>query len=203
MLIKVCGICNEENGMEVCQLPVDMIGFNFYSKSVRFLSLDSSIAFGNFPKIKVGIFVDEDPALIGDICQWASLDYVQLHGNETPAMVRRTAALRPVIQAMPATEKTLKEDWKKYTDCSYFLFDTPTRGFGGSGKKYNWSMLEHYQGDIPFLLSGGIGPEDYESIRQIAHPSFAGIDLNSRFEIFAGVKDVFLLSQFLKSLKQS
>jgi len=89
-----------------------------------------------------------------------------------------------------------------YTEnCDYYLFDTKTPDFGGSGKSYDWNILSKYCGDTPFFLSGGIGPNDVEKIKVFAHPKFIGLDLNSKFEISAGIKNINVLRKFIDNLK--
>jgi phosphoribosylanthranilate isomerase len=85
--------------------------------------------------------------------------------------------------------------------CEYFLFDTPSISYGGSGKSFDWGMLNCYKGITPFLLSGGIGPESIGTIRNFKHRRFAGIDLNSRFESAPAIKNIELLSEFVQQLK--
>ena len=86
--------------------------------------------------------------------------------------------------------------------CKYFLFDTNTKSYGGSGKKFNWDILHQYNGNIPFILSGGIQPNDYHMIKEINHPGFAGIDLNSGFELSPGIKDIKKLKTFLQTISE-
>jgi Phosphoribosylanthranilate isomerase len=93
------------------------------------------------------------------------------------------------------------DETKPYRDCcDYFLFDTKTPAYGGSGKQYNWSILQDYNGVTPFFLSGGIGPNDAERILSFKHPGLLGIDINSRFEIKPALKDVRLISTFINQL---
>ena len=158
---------------------------------------------------KVGVFVDDMPQNIVTRVYNFNLDYVQLHGDELPVMIdnlRRT--LDPDIRRGAKIIKALSirkaEDiakWKDYQGhADMLLFDTACEAHGGSGKRFDWSMLEAYDGDLPFLLSGGIGPDDAERVKTFSHPMFAGIDLNSRFETEPGVKDVDLLRCFISSL---
>lgn len=119
------------------------------------------------------------------------LDIVQLHGNESPVMIdnlRRTIDpdIRKGIKIMKAISVKYEEDIKRCNDyegyVDYFLFDTKTPLKGGSGEKFDWSVLQAYDGPTPFLLSGGIGPDDVERVRDFNHPRCIGIDLNSKFE---------------------
>mgnify|MGYP001733116714 FL=1 len=130
------------------------------------------------------------------------LDYLQLHGNESPedchTLQKRGYSL---IKAFPIASK---EDFKKTKEyegrVDYFLFDTRCEGYGGSGKRFDWSILTGYKGETPFLLSGGIRPENAEAIRNFRHPRLAGIDLNSGFEIEPGLKDVDKLKNFIQQI---
>jgi phosphoribosylanthranilate isomerase len=134
-----------------------------------------------------------------------SLDYLQLHGNESPdlchTLQKRGYAL---IKAFPiATEDDLQQTAAYEGRVDYFLFDTKCAGYGGSGKSFDWSVLHTYQGDTPFLLSGGIRPDSLDAIRRFSHPRCAGIDLNSGFETEPGLKDVALLKEFIQAIRMS
>lgn len=163
------------------------------------------------PSIKrVGVFVDDMPQNIVTRVYNYSLDYVQLHGNEQRTMIdnlRRT--LDPDIRSGVKIMKALSiaspadiEKYKQYGDSvDLFLFDTQCQTIGGSGEQFDWSMLEAYDGDIPFLLAGGIGPDDVQRVLSFHHPKFAGVDLNSRFETVPGMKDVEKLKRFIDQIK--
>ena len=161
--------------------------------------------------LNVGVFVDDMPQNIVTRVYNFSLDYVQLHGNELPVMIdnlRRTIDpdIHPNIKIIKALSVEKKEDieqWKAYRGhADMLLFDTRCKGYGGSGEQFDWSVLEAYDGDIPFLLSGGIGPDDVERVKAFSHPMCVGIDLNSRFETEPGVKDVEKLRTFVGALRQ-
>ena len=233
MKIKVCGMRDAQNIRDVAALDIDLMGFIFYPKSPRFVSLISSQA-GIIPdysperlnmavnadgkpgyifpkRIKrVGVFVDEMPQTIITYVYNYSPDYIQLHGKETPTLIdnlRRTLVpdLVPDIKVIKAFGITSADDlqqceaYEGYADL--FLFDTRTPLKGGSGRQFNWSVLEAYHGRTPFLLSGGIGPEDADRVKAFHHPQCVGIDLNSRFETAPAMKDVELLSKFIKQIK--
>ena len=150
---------------------------------------------------KVGVFVD---STLDDILQHISdyqLDIIQLHGQESPDFAK---ALKPhtIIKAFnieKADDLLQTEKYKGIAD--YFLFDTKGKMVGGNGQKFDWSVLTAYQGKTPFLLSGGIGPEDAESVRSFHHPRCIGIDLNSRFESEPGFKDINQLKTFINNIK--
>lgn len=209
MLIKVCGMREPENIRAVASLGVDMIGMIFYPKSPRYVQLRIGME-DRLPVQRVGVFVDESIAHILEIIGTFHLDFVQLHGNESPQFVTMLRdALKEsgfsgvrLMKALSVQAPDEVDRWQAYQGLvDLLLFDTPTAGYGGSGRRFNWSLLAHYQGDIPFLLSGGIGPDDVEDILSFHHPMLKGIDLNSRFESDPAVKDVALLRGFIHQLR--
>jgi len=203
MIIKVCGMREAENIREVDQLRVDWMGFIFYPGSSRFVKEVPSY----LPRKakRVGVFVNEEPPVIFERARQFGLDIIQLHGNESPSLCQ---ALRDynleVIKAFSIesdkpfpTEKV--ERYEGYCDC--FLFDTQTVLHGGSGRKFDWQVLTDYKGETSFLLSGGISPEDEEVIQAFKHSRWVGVDLNSRFESSPAIKDVSLLKEFIKNIR--
>lgn len=206
MIIKVCGMREPQNIREAAALAINWIGFIFYERSPRFIGQDptgrQATGGEQLPPKKVGVFVD---ATIESMMEKASaykLDYLQLHGNESPedchTLRKRGYSL---IKAFPIATKEDFEKTREYEGrVDYFLFDTRCEGYGGSGKRFDWSILTGYKGETPFLLSGGIRPENAEAIRNFRHPRFAGIDLNSGFEVEPGLKDIGKLKQFIQSI---
>ena len=159
----------------------------------------------------VGVFVDDMPQNIVTAVYNYHLSYVQLHGDESPVMIdnlRRTLVpdIVPQIKIIKAISVSSAEDLKRCEQyeghVDLFLFDTKCKGYGGSGQKYDWSVLEAYTGQTPFLLSGGIGPDDIDRLRDFHHPQCVGIDLNSKFETAPGMKDINLLQNFLHQLNK-
>ncbi len=159
---------------------------------------------------RVGVFVDDMPQNIITRVYNFGLDYVQLHGDEpreTCENLRRTLDpdIRPGIGIIKAISISKPEDLDRceaYEGAvDMFLFDTRCTEVGGSGRQFDWSMLDRYRGDTPFLLSGGIGPEDAARLQAFHHPRCVGVDLNSRFETQPGIKDVALLQSFIKTLR--
>lgn len=159
----------------------------------------------------VGVFVDDMPQNIVTAVYNYHLSYVQLHGDESPVMIdnlRRTLVpdIVPQIKIIKAISVSSAEDLKRCEQyeghVDLFLFDTKCKGYGGSGQKYDWSVLEAYTGQTPFLLSGGIGPDDIDRLRDFYHPQCVGIDLNSKFETAPGMKDINLLQNFLHQLNK-
>ena len=161
--------------------------------------------------LRVGVFVDEMPQTIITRIYNYNLDYVQLHGNESSIMIDNLRSsvdpdIRPglkIIKALSVSGKADIDRWREYEGhADMLLFDTRCKTVGGSGEQFDWSVLQHYDGNLPFLLSGGIGPDDAERIRTFSHPMFAGIDLNSRFETEPGLKDVELLRNFIQRVRE-
>lgn len=160
---------------------------------------------------RVGVFVDDVPQnIITRIYNYA-LDYVQLHGEESVVMIKNLkesvadgiAPNLKIIKAISISSAANFETCAQYEGVAdMLLFDTKCDTRGGSGRQFDWSLLNHYHGTTPFLLSGGIGPDDAEAILQIDHPMFAGVDLNSRFETAPGVKDVEMLRGFIEKIKK-
>jgi phosphoribosylanthranilate isomerase len=158
---------------------------------------------------RVGVFVDPMAQDVITHVVNFQLDLVQMHGHETPTLIRNLRRtlddIRPVkfIKAISVSSRDDIAVYHDYEDCvDYFLFDTKCPTVGGSGNQFDWSVLEAYNGDIPFLLSGGIGPDDAERIKAFHHPKCIGIDLNSRFEIEPALKDINKLKEFLEKVKQ-
>ena len=199
MIVKVCGMRDAQNIRDVENLGVDWIGMIFWPQSKRFVAEVPSY----LPKHqkRVGVFVD---APLEDIRQHISdyqLNIIQLHGQESPDYVK---ALKPhtTIKAFniaKADDLVQTEQYEEIAD--YFLFDTKGQMAGGNGQKFDWSVLTAYHGKTPFLLSGGIGLDDAESINSFHHPSCIGIDLNSRFEVSPAFKDIDKLRKFLGKIK--
>ena len=199
MITKVCGMRDAQNIRDVEALGIDWIGMIFWPKSKRYVAEVPSYLPEHLKK--VGVFVD---STLDDILQHISdyqLDIIQLHGQESPEFAK---SLKPhtIIKAFnieKADDLLQTEKYKGIAD--YFLFDTKGKMAGGNGQKFDWSVLTAYQGKTPFLLSGGIGPEDAESVRSFHHPKCIGIDLNSRFESEPGFKDINQLKTFINNIK--
>ena len=208
-----------ENIRQVAELGVNWIGMIFWDKSPRNVTMiptyagiipDRGSDIGSFKAKRIGVFVDEMPQNIITRVVNYKLDLVQLHGHETPTLIRNLRRtldpdIRPGVQFIKAISVEDCNDiaaYKDYEDCvDYFLFDTKCPTVGGSGSQFDWSVLEAYDSDVPFLLSGGIGPDDAKRVRNFHHPKCIGIDLNSRFETGPGLKDITKLKQFLEQRK--
>lgn len=202
MIIKVCGMKNGENIRQVEALGIDFIGFIFYPRSPRFV--DELPDYLPEHSKRVGVFVNADKGTVVTYADRFSLDYVQLHGNESPEYcntLKRTIDTG-IIKAFPvACPHDLNVTGEYEGICDYFLFDTKTSQYGGSGNRFDWSILHQYRNKTPFLLSGGINPQSARTLKEFQHPQLAGYDLNSRFELSPGIKNTELLSQLLNRLK--
>nr|WP_183308279.1 phosphoribosylanthranilate isomerase [Dysgonomonas hofstadii] len=203
MKIKVCGMKYSDNIKELSLLPIDYMGLIFYDKSPRYIdSLNGSDVDAVPQTIKLaGVFVDAEIEYIAEKTVRYGLDIIQLHGNETPGFCKDLNRTMPVIKAISVADAADLEKTKQYEGAvDYLLFDTKTSQHGGSGQKFDWNILHEYKGNTPFFLSGGISIDDAEKIRGINHPGLYAIDLNSKFEIRPGLKDIQLLEKFIKQL---
>lgn len=201
MIIKVCGMREDQNIRETEQLGIDLIGLIFYPPSPRFVASKP----GYLPQRakKAGVFVNESPETIGRYIETYQLDFIQLHGHESPGVCRQWQQRGvKVIKSIPVSEQGDLRHTDLYEGCcDLLLFDTRTPSHGGSGVAFDWNILSDYQGDTPFLLSGGICDIDARRIRLISHPRLAGVDLNSRFELSPGLKDIERLAHFISEIK--
>lgn len=204
MRVKVCGMNFPDNVAAVDALGVDLLGFVFYPNSPRCVATPPE----KLPPARakrVGVFVDQDEDEILSAVGRYGLDGVQLHGAESPDFCRRLrGSLPPGTLLVKAVGVASSEDlttalaYEEVADC--LLFDTRCATHGGSGRRFDWSLLSRYRGNLPFLLSGGLGPGDEERVRSFRHPRCLGVDLNSRFELSPGVKDVAALARFLRGI---
>jgi len=222
MKLKVCGMRDVENISSLLALKPDFVGFIFYNKSKRFVADFPQIKFPLSIK-KVGVFVNETIEEIVEIVNKYQLDVVQLHGNETSVFCQKLIEMVTersrsesitnsgistplnhqveIIKAFSVDEHFNFGLTSEYEDCcSYFLFDTKGKNYGGNGVKFNWEILQKYKGNVPFLLSGGISKIDIVEIQNIQHSKFAGVDINSGFEIEPAMKDIKEIKEFKSNL---
>ncbi|MBN1415060.1 MAG: phosphoribosylanthranilate isomerase [Bacteroidales bacterium] len=207
MKVKVCGLKNRQNIREIVACKPDFLGFIFYRQSVRFVGekFDSRLLRRIPPYInKVGVFVNENPDTIMRLVESYNLDFVQLHGDEDPASVAVIKAKRiGVIKSFRVDKNMDFVITEPYLPlCEYFLFDTRSELYGGTGEKFNWKVMEEFRYTKPFFLSGGILPEDIAAISALKHASLFAVDINSGFEISPGIKDVFKICEFIKDVKK-
>jgi len=210
MRIKVCGMTLPEQVTALDEMGVDFAGFIFYPKSPRYVG--NKISAEQMRKIKghiakVGVFVNEPYDDMMRTVEEYRLDMVQLHGDETPFFCEKVANYVTVVKAFRLSDND-PIDWivRPYHDSTdMFMFDTMGAGYGGTGKKFDWNDLKAASVDKLFFLSGGIEPGDEENIKTFMKEPVAqklfSIDINSKFEIAPGVKDVKKVKQFVEKLK--
>ena len=210
MRIKVCGMTQLAQVKQLDEMCVDFAGFIFYPKSPRYVV--NHLAGEELKKAKVrlgkvGVFVhatyDEVMKQVDDY----GLDMVQLHGDETPRFCEQLANYVTVIKCFRMQEND-PIDWimRPYEEsCDMFLFDTLGVGYGGTGKKFNWDILKTTIVNKLFFLSGGIEPDDAEKLKLFAKETVAkklfSIDINSKFEIAPGIKDMEKIKKMIEDLK--
>ena len=191
---------DSENISELMTLKPDFIGFIFYAQSKRVVTDFPQIEIPSSVK-KVGVFVNENIEEIIEIVKRYKLDFVQLHGEETPDYCEKLALQKIKIIKAFSVDENFDFDailpFEKHV--SLFLFDTKGKNYGGNGIKFNWDLLQNYKGKTPFLLSGGITKNDAEEIMKMKYPAFLGIDINSGFELEPGLKNINEIKEF-KSL---
>jgi len=209
MRVKVCGMTQVEQVEQLPGLGATFAGFIFYPKSpryvFRYLTTTDLRKQNNINK--VGVFVNasvDEVLLMVDECR---LHMVQLHGDETPRQCEKIADYVSVVKAFRISE-TDNIEWmiRPYMDsCDMFMFDTMGSGYGGTGKKFDWTMLRGLSVGKPFFLSGGIEPGDESNLKEFAEDPVSkalfAVDINSRFELSPGVKDMEKVGRFIKELQ--
>lgn len=199
MIVKVCGMRDAVNIRQLEALGIDWMGMIFWPKSKRYVSTPPVYLPQHVRK--VGVFVDASLDAIRQHVEDYQLDIIQLHGQESPETLKALKPLTLIKAFNIATPEDLQKTEPYEGLADYFLFDTKGKSVGGNGEKFDWSVLDNYQGETPFLLSGGIGPEDMQDVKTFHHPKCIGIDLNSRFETEPGLKDITKLKQFLEAIR--
>lgn len=151
---------------------------------------------------RVGVFVNEKKQAVMTYADRFGLDYVQLHGNESPEYCRslHSTGIKIIKAFAIAHVHDLQQTIHYEKFCEYFLFDTLSGQYGGSGRCFDWKILQAYNRDIPFILSGGIGPKSVQALSKFHHPCLAGYDINSHFELSPGEKDTERIQRFLDKL---
>ena len=207
--VKVCGLTKLNQIKELIDLKVDFLGFIFYEKSPRYvlnhLSLEQISEINH--QAKVGVFVNEDLAKIIEISEKAKLNFIQLHGDETEEFISELRqklnskiAIIKVIRIGNLTENLESKIHNLKSKIDYLLFDTDSKAFGGTGKTFDWEILNEMEIPIPYFLSGGISLENIHQLSTINHQPIA-LDINSKFEIEPGNKDLEKIKEFIKLLK--
>ncbi|RYY89953.1 MAG: phosphoribosylanthranilate isomerase [Chitinophagaceae bacterium] len=208
MKLKVCGLTSVTQMQEAYELGVDYVGLVLYEQSKRSalqLAAREATAIRKLEVPKVGVFVNEDCDTILRLTEELDLTAIQLHGTETPEFCHSLRERVNIIKAFRVTTDTdIDVLVKPYQDlCNYYLFDTWTPEYGGSGEQFDWNLLEKALVDKLFFLSGGIDADSIKRVRKFYHPFHYGIDINSRFETSPGVKDMALIKQFISDLNAS
>lgn len=204
MKVKVCGLTVSENIQAADLLGADYLGFIYYSKSKRFSSILKEDIEACRAK-KVGVFVNSPLSDVLEQINKSALDVIQLHGEESVQYCKELRKYNQeveLIKAIPIQDKRSLKQVEPYLDvANYLLFDTACLSRGGSGMKFDWTILDEYKGTLPFFLSGGLDVEDVMCLKKWKHPFLYGVDINSRFEIKPGVKDINVLNTFIKKLR--
>lgn len=209
MKIKVCGITQLKQLKQLDELGVDYAGMIFYHRSARYVLnklLSEEVKKLHLSLQKVGVFVNASEEDIKTQIELYGLNVVQLHGDETPAFCNHISNYVTVIKAFRITQKNEQNiDWmiKPYEEaCDFYLFDTNRPGaYGGTGEGFDWTILETNLINKPFFLSGGISLNDVERIKAFQHPFFYAVDVNSKFEIEDGIKDMNQVKIFVEQLQ--
>ncbi len=184
------------------EVKPDMMGFIFWEQSPRHVS-DRPAYLPQCPR--VGVFVNPALAYVQKCTDDISLSAIQLHGQETPSFCQQVRAATgcTVIKAISVASAEDIAQSEQYQDSAdLLLFDTKCPSVGGSGLQFDWDVLHAYRGRLPFLLSGGIGPDDAERVLAWHHPKCIGIDINSRFEVTPAFKDIAAIDKFTKHIRQ-
>ena len=208
MRVKVCGITQEEQLLKLPETGATFAGLIFYPKSPRYVlrqMTTSQIKKENNVN-KVGVFVNASVEEVLHMVDECRLHMVQLHGDETPRYCEKIADYISVVKAFRISDSD-NIGWriKDYMEvCDMFMFDTEGAGYGGTGKKFDWGKLHEVAVGKPYFLSGGIEPADVEKLKLFSLlPEAKGlfaIDINSRFEILPGVKDMEQIKKFIQQL---
>jgi len=200
----------QDNMTQVAALQPDYLGFIFYDKSARFFE-------GLIPELsenikKVGVFVNAEINEIIEKVNLYNLHLIQLHGNESPTFCKAlgaelTSVAHPIeiIKVFSIKDEFNFEELKPYEAvCHYYLFDTKGKLPGGNGYTFNWKVLENYSSTKPYFLSGGIGLNELDKVKSFLKNDRSNychaIDVNSRFEIEAGLKDIESIKEFKNNL---
>ncbi|WP_449435367.1 phosphoribosylanthranilate isomerase [Pedobacter steynii] len=203
--LKVCGMKVPSNIEMVADLQPDYIGFIFYKGSKRYVADLSAQFVKDLPSNikRTGVFVNEELRTVVERVLEYGLHAVQLHGDELASYARELKALLDieVIKAFGIDDQFDFDQLDAYSDSvDYFLFDTKTPDHGGSGRVFNWDLLKKYSLDKPYFLSGGIDLESIDEINRIKDERFYAVDVNSKFELEPGLKDIDKLIDFKNML---
>ena len=210
MKLKVCGLTKTDQIHELISMKVNFLGFIFYKKSPRFVL--NSLSLEDMESLKhngkVGVFVNETIENVVEISRKANLNYIQLHGDEDDIYIAELKRqLNPEIKIIKVLRigsevKNFKSKIHHLkSPADYLLFDTDSKAFGGTGKTFDWRILNEVEIPKPYFLSGGISVENFDEIQNIKHRPFA-LDINSKFETQAGMKDLEKIREFIRILER-
>jgi phosphoribosylanthranilate isomerase len=201
--LKICGMRDSKNILEVAALQPEYMGFIFYKKSPRYVGEDFSLPVG-FPTSikKVGVFVNEALDSIQQKAKSIPLDFIQLHGNESVENCKQLKQFGfSIIKAFAVDEQFDFEITKPCMEwVDYFLFDTKGKFYGGNAATFEWSILEKYNQQVPFFLSGGLNQENISGIKSLQQMNLHAIDINSGAELSPGFKNVDQIKKIKDSL---
>lgn len=210
MKIKVCGMRDEKNILEILEEPPDYMGFIFYEKSSRFVGNLSPHVTELIPAYvgKTGVFVDASIEKVLENVKKYNLDFVQLHGKESTEyclalktkLIELNTGIIKVFSIGINFDFNQLHKYDAYVD--YYLFDTKGKLPGGNGEVFNWEILLNYKGEKPFFLSGGIGPEHLEQIAKLDLKKLYAIDINSKFETAPALKDHIKTMDFVTGIRK-
>ena len=204
MKLKICGMRDEENIRQVAACSPDFMGFIFYPGSPRYVSNDFKIPsdFSNSVE-RVGVFVAESTDSMVKLAKLHKLSFIQLHGGEPAAQCKELKqqgfGVIKVFSMADAFDFQVLKNFVPVVD--YFLFDTKSIMHGGSGKTFDWSLLNRYTEDVPFFLSGGLTLQNVDSALNLENKKLAGLDINSGLELKPGLKDVSRVRDLIVKLK--
>ncbi|MBH1959676.1 MAG: phosphoribosylanthranilate isomerase [Flavobacteriia bacterium] len=208
MKLKVCGLTKLNEVQELIDLKTDFLGFIFYPKSPRYVlnHLSLSQIYGIKHSGKVGVFVNESVENIAAIAQDAALNFIQLHGDEDEnyidelrSILNSEIKIIKVIRVGSQSIEELQKTINHQRTVNYILFDTDAKAFGGTGKTFDWQILDGLEITKPYFLSGGISLDNFNEIKKIEEHPFA-LDINSKFETEPGVKDLQKIKQLYEKL---
>lgn len=209
MKLKVCGLTKLDQIQELISLKVDFLGFIFYEKSPRYVLNHLNLKeISEIPHAgKVGVFVNETIENVTDFSVKANLNFIQLHGDEDdhyianlknnlPNQIKMIKVIRIGNQTSEELQKNINQ---QPSTINYLLFDTDSKAFGGTGKTFDWKILNEVEISIPYFLSGGISLENVHQIPTINTQPFS-LDINSKFELEPGIKDLIKIKQLYEKL---
>ena len=197
--VKVCGITEEKNYFDLSKYPIDYFGFIFYKKSPRYILNNPDHFFIKNIKNKVAVFVNEDIDTVISILEKYNFSYIQLHGDENfdYCMKLKQKGIKIIKSYLLNKDDGIIDKNLINSLSDLFLFDYKSRKYGGSGKSFDWNLLNNIKINKPFFLSGGLSLNNINNINNINNKKFLyGLDLNSRFEDSPGIKDISLIDKF-------